>query len=1209
MWYNNKAGPGRFAANALLAGEKRQGQGQGQEEEEEPLTMRMNGDTRSCAEIVGQDRKWQGPASGRGGNMSASTVSELLRCMNRSYEAPAQGRSALPRDGVRNLSFKKVSGKTNASGGEESFSDRQQRGQSADELWLAHMAGKRMLPDFIMETDWKQLSVLIAEVQRVAVTKCLTTRTNACSRSKRMSSVDNIVCFLVKAAYSSQLKDKTSVSISLSRKCGEVLNAACSLSEDLMKGLSCTLYILEIAKEIDTKGDVFVPLLRDRTRYLFSASRFTTPSSDDGISFNQLSYHFWDLLISSQLEPDGSCLGLAAIMIRLLSRSDEISARSVQELVDNEVTSALSACNAEKMGRCILIMIFLSEDVKNLHTSLRGWAIHELWMRKQLVAQDSWHSSAYRIQGDSLKMHVSALTNSNLQKCYVRDYTVLAKSRLSELSGLVEGACAAAGIDALEDGRPDGSELETTAEGSPAGLQRSFDLLCSRFEENLSSFQIYEASADLTKEIERCGQVVETLEEQSAFLSSFSVTFLNGMLKLFIAHCNRSIESDLPAPALGCHLWLSRCFLVVAAHGRLLDAVVDLARKLLSEQHDQLDSAQHTVLTYLMLHSFSLQYSQPLSSSPPVSEKPFGQRPKTAGECGGSCWFLEVLLSLLRHGARGRRTVVEICCTYLQVAACEFPLIHVAHEDQEGSAANDSLAPDSLRHQDQQRVAVVPSLIVSLLKWISGRFDFAGQDLGHARNNVEYLMAAPVLSSLVAETRLSLTHFLDFELRTPDEGGDRDLRLNHMQCFFSEAVRKDCNNDTERFFMTVFRALTVGNLSDTRGRNDVIVAVVGFLDEFVAPQLHVDRFLLEYVDAVRRTEQGDSKKVREKIETVLNVCNLFPSRLIFASCDDQQEPNLRFLQTFSTVCQVVFEGQESKTSTGEMFPLSLARFIMRGMKHTGQDLFSQTTGRNLSFLVRLLLFRYHALSIDMRQNLPKHRLMELFVFIGGLLSSEIDASTDISSLKNFLEGYQGRQMFVMLLRSYTMLSEERESFSSSQSFFPPSLAKLIQKCDAECKQAMAMALVEAAGRDGEMSREEKEGGSMKTMRLCCCEHGKGSYAASFLLESFRLSSDDSWVDLVQSCFKDDRRAVEALLVMVLSTITSRGGGPATVIDILLSFNPQQTERLTRRLVAGCGRVALLTCSCGEKSNLSDVKKKGATNLPHEEESMPVEALE
>ena len=68
------------------------------------------------------------------------------------------------------------------------------------------------------------------------------------------------------------------------------------------KGLSCTLYILGMAKEVDTNGDVFVPLLRDRIRYLFSASRFTTPSSDDGTSFNQLSYHFWDLLVSPTLQ-------------------------------------------------------------------------------------------------------------------------------------------------------------------------------------------------------------------------------------------------------------------------------------------------------------------------------------------------------------------------------------------------------------------------------------------------------------------------------------------------------------------------------------------------------------------------------------------------------------------------------------------------------------------------------------------------------------------------------------------------------------------------------------------------------------------------------------------------------------------------------------------------------------------------------------------
>ena len=54
--------------------------------------------------------------------------------------------------------------------------------------------------------------------------------------------------------------------------------------------------------------------------------------------------------------------------------------------------------------------------------------LKRLTSQQQLVAQDSWHSSAYRIQGDSLKMHLSALTNSNLQKCYVRDYTVTAIS-------------------------------------------------------------------------------------------------------------------------------------------------------------------------------------------------------------------------------------------------------------------------------------------------------------------------------------------------------------------------------------------------------------------------------------------------------------------------------------------------------------------------------------------------------------------------------------------------------------------------------------------------------------------------------------------------------------------------------------------------------------------------------------------------------------
>eukprot|EP00960_Hanusia_phi_P036588 752406-Hanusia_phi.AAC.2 len=87
----------------------------------------------------------------------------------------------------------------------------------------------------------------------------------------------------------------------------------------------------------------------------------------------------------------------------------------------------------------------------------------DMLYQQQLVAQESWHPSAYRIQGDCLRMQMNALSNSNLQKCYVRDYTVLAKTRLSELNGLIdENSMAAASAEILDDSTTDGCNLTMT---------------------------------------------------------------------------------------------------------------------------------------------------------------------------------------------------------------------------------------------------------------------------------------------------------------------------------------------------------------------------------------------------------------------------------------------------------------------------------------------------------------------------------------------------------------------------------------------------------------------------------------------------------------------------------------------------------------------------------------------------------------------------
>eukprot|EP00960_Hanusia_phi_P036587 752406-Hanusia_phi.AAC.1 len=625
---------------------------------------------------------------------------------------------------------------------------------------------------------------------------------------------------------------------------------------------------------------------------------------------------------------------------------------------------------------------------------------------------------------------------------------------------------------------------------------------------------------------------------RKSFLSSFSVTFLNGMLKLFVSHCNRSIGNELPAPADGSNLWLIRCISIVAAHDSLLQAVIEFSRHLLVERTFELDCAQQTVLTCLMVCTFSLQHSGAgglASQSAPGESSLPRLKSKEHLESKQSSWVSDVLLSLLNKGMRGRKKALEMCLTYLQVAACEFLLIHVVRDDGDGSGET-PLLTHRFRHQNQHQIVFVSSFIFRLFRWITQRYDFYGREFDDYRKDVDFLSTTPPLSSLALETQIQLVHFLQLELSTPEDEGQHVARQNYLQARFSQAMSTEFDNHAGKFFMAVLKTLTLGQQADGRGRNDVVVAVVSFLDEFEVKELKVETFLLEYFDSLRRTIQS-GRELREEIEKILNTCNLFPSKLIFSSLNKETSTSYNRLQRMLEAFQVVFEGEGSDVSKDETYPLSLAKFVLRGLKQYKQNMATHAWEPISNFLLRLLLFRYNSLRYEIQQSLQTQMPVVLFTCVADLFSSDGGAPKDISMLKQLLEERRARQLFVKMLLNRALLCRGTENLCADMQhrFLPCEFVKLVKRSEGGTKSAIAMALIEAAG-GGEMVLEQVE---MAKLDCCRCEHGGASFAATLLIESVAIMPDQSWLDVASVCLQDRQRALRLFLLTVLCNVTSR----------------------------------------------------------------------